>query len=162
MVLAGFSQGGALSLYTGLQLDEALAGIVVMSGYLPAAKSCKPKQWSVPVYHGHGTMDPMVQYAMAEKTKEKLTSLGVTDYTLESFPIQHTVSPQELQSVMKFLAKVLPPDDSCRIELKPPKEMSVKELKAAIRKAGLTSKAVGLMEKSEFVKLLQDHRAGKL
>ena len=40
--------------------------------------------------------------------------------------------------------------------------MSVKELKAAIRKAGLASKAVGLMEKSEFIKLAQDHRAGKL
>ena len=162
MVLAGFSQGGALSLYTGLQLPEALAGIVVMSGYLPAANSFQPTQKSVPIYHGHGTMDPMVQFPMAEKTKLKLASLGIEDYTLESFPIQHTVSPQELQSVMKFLVKVLPADDSCQIKLKDPKEMSVKELKAAIRKAGLGSKAVGLMEKSEFIKLVEDHRAGKL
>jgi lysophospholipase-2 len=163
MVLAGFSQGGALSLYTGLQLEtsKSLAGIVVMSGYLPAAKSCKPTQLKTPIWHGHGTLDPMVQYKMAEKSKERLTSLGVEDYTLESFPIQHTVSPQELAKVMAFLGKVLPPDESCRIKLKEPKEMSVKELKAGIRKAGLGQKAVGLMEKHEFIKLLEDHRAGK-
>jgi lysophospholipase-2 len=161
MVLAGFSQGGALSLFTGVQLDQALAGIVVMSGYLPAASQCKPKHLDVPIWHGHGTMDPMVQFGMAEKTKERLTTLGVKEYTLESFPIQHTVSPAEIQKVMQFLAKILPPDDSCKIQLKDPKEMSVKELKAAIRKAGLQSKAVGFMEKSEFVRLIQDHRDGK-
>jgi lysophospholipase-2 len=66
MVLAGFSQGGALSLFTGLQLEQKLAGIVVMSGYLPAAKQCKPKHLNVPIWHGHGTQDPMVQLAMAE------------------------------------------------------------------------------------------------
>jgi hypothetical protein len=63
--------------------------------------------------------------------------------------------------MMQFVSKVLPPDDSCKIQLKEPKEMSVKELKAAVKKAGLTSQAVGFMEKSEFIKLLQDHRAGK-
>ena len=46
--------------------------------------------------------------------------------------------------------------------MKDPSEMSVKELKAAIRKAGIGSKAVGLMEKSEFVKLVKDHRDGNL
>ena len=49
--------------------------------------------------------------------------------------------------MMQFLAKTLPPDDSCKIKLKDPKDMSIKELKAAIRKAGLGSKAVGLMER---------------
>ena len=162
MILAGFSQGGALSLFTGLQFEPAaVAGIVVMSGYLPAAKQCQPKHLNIPIWHGHGTMDPMVQLPMAQKTKQQLQSIGVENYTLETFPIQHSVSPQELQSMMKFMAKTLPPDDSCKITLKDPKEMSVKELKAAIRKAGLGSKAVGLMEKSEFIKLLQDHRAGK-
>lgn len=161
MVLAGFSQGGALSLFTGLQLEQSLAGVVVLSGYLPAAAQFKPTQLSTPVWHGHGTMDPMVQLSMAEKTKAAVTALGVSDYTLETFPIPHSVSPQELQKVLGFLSKVLPPDDSVKIQLKDPKDMSIKELKAAIRKAGLGNKAVGLMEKSEFVKLLQDHRDGK-
>jgi lysophospholipase-2 len=161
MVLAGFSQGGALSLFTGLQLDQKLAGIVVMSGYLPAAKQCQPKHLDVPIWHGHGTMDPMVQLVMAQKTKERLTSLGVKSYVLETFPIVHTVSPPELQQMMQFVSQILPPDESCNIQLKDPKEMSVKELKAAVRKAGLGAKAVGFMEKREFIKLLQDHRDGK-
>jgi lysophospholipase-2 len=161
MLLAGFSQGGALALFTGLQLEESLAGVVVLSGYLPAAKQFKPKQLKTPVWHGHGTMDPMVQFTMAEKTKQTVTSLGVEDYTLETFPIPHSVSPPELQKVLAFISKVLPPDESFKVQVKDPKDMSVKELKAAIRKAGLGSKAVGFMEKSEFVKLLQDYRDGK-
>ena len=64
MVLAGFSQGGALSLFTGLQLpaEMKLAGILVMSGYLAAAKdfTLTPGLENVPVFHGHGSADPMV------------------------------------------------------------------------------------------------------
>lgn len=59
MVLAGFSQGGALSLFTGLQLEQKLAGIAVLSGYLPATKQCQPKHFDVPIWHGHGTQDPV-------------------------------------------------------------------------------------------------------
>ncbi len=163
MLLAGFSQGGALSLFTGLQMDDPLAGILVLSGYLPAASKLRMKQPNTPIWHGHGTQDPLVQYAMAAKTKAKLAELGLkADYTLQSYPIPHTVSPQELRDALAFLGKVLPPDDTCRVQLKDPSAMSVKELKAAIAKAGLGSKAVGLMEKSDFVKLLQDHRDGKL
>ena len=160
MLLAGFSQGGALSLFTGLQLETSLAGIVVMSGYLPAASKLKLKQTGTPVWHGHGKMDPLVQYAMAEKTKFMLTKMGLENYDLNSYPIPHTVSPSEIGDAMKFLMKVLPFDESMKITLKDPKTMSVKELKAAIRKAGLN--ALGLMEKSEFVKLVQDHRDGKI
>lgn len=63
-MLAGFSQGGALSLTTGLQLpaDKKLAGLLVLSGYLAGAKefTLTPGLESVPVFHGHGTSDPMV------------------------------------------------------------------------------------------------------
>jgi len=166
MLLAGFSQGGALSLWTGLQLpvEQKPAGIVVMSGYLAAAAQFKltPELKDVPIFHGHGQMDPMVQYPMAQKTQSRLMEAGVLNYELKTYPIQHTVSPSEIGDVLKFIQKVLPPDDTCKIKVKDPSEMSVKELKAAIRKSGLASKAVGFMEKREFVKLLQDHRDGKL
>jgi len=162
MLLAGFSQGGALSVFTGLQLDESLAGIILMSGYLPAVSMLKLTQPNTPVWHGHGNMDPLVQYAMAEKSKSKLIEMGLKDYTLNSYPIPHTVSPSELNDAILFLEKVLPFDESAKITLKNPKSMSVKQLKAAIRKAGLSDKAVGLFEKSEFVQLVQDHRDGKL
>ena len=160
MVLAGFSQGGALSLFTGLQLESSLAGILVMSGYLPAASKLKLSQTDTPVWHGHGSADPLVQYQMAEKTKSILTERGVKNYSLNSYPIPHTVSPSELGDALAFLKTVLPFDESIKVTLKDPKDMSVKELKAAIRKAGLS--AVGLMEKSEFIKMVQDHRDGKL
>jgi predicted esterase len=65
MMLAGFSQGGALSLVTGLQLsaDKKLAGVLVMSGYLARAKEfvLTPGLEGVPVLHGHGSADPMVR-----------------------------------------------------------------------------------------------------
>lgn len=158
MVLAGFSQGGALSLFTGLQLQNALAAIVVMSGYLPAVSKIKFDQVSVPILHCHGTMDAVVRYEMAEKTKEKLLEKGVTSYELREFPIAHTVSPDELAIVTGFLQKQLPPDDAYKIQLKDPSSMSVKELKAAIRRAGLSAQAAGFMEKKEFVQLLTEHR----
>jgi len=162
MLLAGFSQGAALSVFTGLQLEESLAGIILMSGYLPAVSMLKLTQPNTSVWHGHGNMDPLVHYAMAEKSKSKLIEMGLKDYTLTSYPIPHTVSPSELNDAISFLEKVIPFDESAKITLKNPKSMSVKQLKAAIRKAGLGDKAVGLFEKSEFVQLVQDHRDGKL
>ena len=160
MVLAGFSQGGALSLFTGLQLEISLAGILVMSGYLPASSKMKLKQTDTAVWHGHGNLYPVVQYSMAEKTKSKLIRMGLKNYNLNSYPIPHTVSNSELDDAMRFLKEVLSYDESMKITLKDPKDMSVKELKTAIRKAGLN--AVGFIEKSEFVKLVQDHRDSKL
>jgi predicted esterase len=159
MVLAGFSQGGALSIFTGFSLPQKLAGIVCLSGYLPAASQFKitPGSESIPVLHCHGTQDVVVNHAMAGKSRQKVMAVGATDYTIESYPIGHTVSMDELRRVEDFLMKVLPNDPSYRIKLKDPSEMSVKELKLALRKAGLSS--VGLMEKSEFVKLLKDHRS---
>ena len=166
MVLAGFSQGGALSLYTGMQLEcGKLGGIVVMSGYLPAAKKFNVSEMNkdIPILHCHGQADPMVTVQMAHKSKELVTAKGALNYELKTYPgLVHSVSPEEIQHVKEFLEGALPSDKECRVTLKDPSEMSVKELRAAIRKAGLGSKAVGLMEKSEFVKLVKDHREGKL
>lgn len=165
MILAGFSQGGALSLYTGMQFSEKLAGIIVLSGYLPQQSKFQITKGleDTPILHLHGTQDPVVQFPMAELTKKALTEMkGATNYELKTYPVQHTVSMEEIAEMERFLQKLLPPDDSCKITVKAANEMSVKELKAAIKKAGLSNKAIGFMEKGEFVKLLQDHRDGKL
>lgn len=167
MVCMGFSQGGALSLFTGMQLspEQKLAGIVVMSGYL-AAKSqfnITPGLESTPILHCHGESDPMIQLPMAKKSVEAVKELGATDYTLKTYKgLPHSVNMDEIQDILEFLQKKLPLDESCRVQLKDPSSMSIKELKEAIRNAGLGSKAVGLMEKSEFIKLVQNHREGKL
>lgn len=165
MVLAGFSQGGALGLYTGLQFSEKLAGVIVLSGYLPQQTkfTITPGLEETPILHCHGSQDPVVIYPMAELTKKALTEVkGAKKYELKTYPVQHTVSMEEIAEMETFLQTVLPPDETCRIKIKEAKDMSVKELKAAIKKAGLSNQAVGFMEKSEFVRLIQDHRDGKL
>lgn len=171
--LAGFSQGGALSLYTGMQLEDKgkslppLAGIVIMSGYLPHASGFKitPGLEGTPIWHGHGMVDPLVKMEAAKESQSTVTERGATNYKLNPYPgLAHSVNPQEIGHVLEFLKGVLPPtdDDSCKIKLKDPGEMSIKELKGAIAKAGLGRQAVGLMEKKEFVDLLRNHREGKL
>jgi len=164
MVLAGFSQGGALSLYTGLQLEQKLAGIVILSGYLPqqGKLSISKGLEDTPILHLHGSQDPVVQFPLAEMTKKTLAEKGATKYELKSYPVQHTVSMEEIAEMERLLRECLPPDDGCKITVKAASDMSVKELKAAIKRAGLSSKAIGFMEKREFVQLLQDHRDGKL
>eukprot|EP00979_Chaetoceros_neogracilis_P014797 scaffold4898_cov229-Chaetoceros_neogracile.AAC.4 len=167
MVLMGFSQGGALSLFTGMQLEkeQKLAGIVVMSGYLPAKSQFKITGGleDVPIMHFHGQSDPMVQVGMATRSQEVVKENGAKNYQLKTYPgLVHSVNEDEIRDVQAFLEKVLPDDEAFRITLKDPSEMTVKELKTAIRNAEIGSKAVGFMEKSEFVRLLQDHRNGKL
>jgi predicted esterase len=79
MALAGFSQGGAMSIYCGLQLppEQKPAGLLVMSGYLVGGSSFNltPGFEDVPVLHCHGSADPVVQYAWAQKTRDHLISL---------------------------------------------------------------------------------------
>lgn len=142
MAVGGFSQGGALALFTGLSMpsgDQKLAGIVLMSGYLPGAAMFRltPGLESTPVLHCHGTDDPLVTFDKAGKSREYVTGQGATDYTIKSYPgMQHTVLPREIVDVFEFFKKILPVDDSVCVKVKAPEEMSVKELKAAIRKAG--------------------------
>ena len=121
------------------------------------------RQHETPVWHGHVAADPLVRVDMAVESRAAVERRGATDYTLKTYPgLAHSVHPQEIADVSAFLQKALPPDDSCRIKLKDPGEMSVRELKAAIAKAGLGRRTVGLMEKREFVDLLRQHRDGKL
>jgi lysophospholipase-2 len=169
IVLAGFSQGGALSLYTGMQLSSEggrLAGIALMSGYLPHSSgfAISPGLESTPIFHGHGTSDPLVRLDAANDSRDVVTrERGATDYRLVTYPnLAHSVSPREISDVLAFLREVLPPDETCRVRLKDPGDMSIKELKVAIAKAGIQNMSVGLMEKSEFVDLLRRHREGKL
>eukprot|EP00585_Thalassiosira_rotula_P005416 CAMPEP_0196138026 /NCGR_PEP_ID=MMETSP0910-20130528/5816_1 /TAXON_ID=49265 /ORGANISM="Thalassiosira rotula, Strain GSO102" /LENGTH=282 /DNA_ID=CAMNT_0041398579 /DNA_START=57 /DNA_END=905 /DNA_ORIENTATION=- len=165
IVLAGFSQGGALSLYTGMQLDMPLAGIVVMSGYLPHESGFKITAGleGTPIWHGHGVVDPLVKMQAAMESESAVKKMGATNYTLKPYAgLAHSVNPSEITDVLAFLERVLPPDDSCRIKLKDPSEMSIKELKGAIAKAGLGRLAIGLMEKREYVDLVRRHQEGKL
>jgi lysophospholipase-2 len=116
IILAGFSQGGAMSLWTGLQLpsrfSEKLAGVVVLSGYLPKehAFALSDHGRSTPVFHCHGTADPLVLPQFAEASKSTVLEKGHTGgYNLKMYQgLPHSASMQELNDIVKWISEVLP------------------------------------------------------
>src|SRR5690606_11460052 len=82
VVLAGFSQGGAVALAAGLRREAGLAGIVALSTYLPLAASTAaestPAGRATPVFMAHGLHDPVVPYALGERSRDVLRHLGLS------------------------------------------------------------------------------------
>jgi lysophospholipase-2 len=112
IVVGGFSQGGAMALYTGLQYCGRLAGVVCMSGYLPKDHSftLSSEAKSTPVAHFHGIDDPTVRIDWARQARQKLLELGVDSYELKEYAgLGHGANTEELADLEAFLLKVLPP-----------------------------------------------------
>ena len=115
IVLAGFSQGCAMALHTGLRHPDRLAGIIALSGYLPLADSLASEASAAnrptPIFMGHGSADPMVAIGRAEASRDALRALG---YAVQwhSYPMQHSVHPRELQDIALFLRSVLGRSDA--------------------------------------------------
>ncbi len=109
IVLAGFSQGGALALYTGLRFEKKLAAIISLSAYNPAEDSLNSAASSInaktPILLAHGLFDPMVPLHMGKKALQQLTDLN---YKVQwhDYPMQHTVSKQEIIDIGAFLRTV--------------------------------------------------------
>ena len=110
IVLAGFSQGGAIALHTGLRHAERLAGIMALSTYVPVADKlaaeASPANRDVPIFMAHGTHDPVIPVARAKASRDLLLQLG---YTLEwrEYRMEHSVSPQEIDDITDWLRRVL-------------------------------------------------------
>jgi phospholipase/carboxylesterase len=106
IVLAGFSQGGAMALYTGVRYPRAFAGILALSCYLPLAESlarerCESSR-AVPIMMAHGVSDPLIPLALAEQSRDRLRQLGYTvDWHTYSMP--HAVYPQEIRDLRDWL-----------------------------------------------------------
>ena len=106
IVLAGFSQGGAMALYVGLRHPEPLAGILALSCYLLGDDALEIERSeanrAVPIFQAHGTMDPMVARPRAEHGRDALRRLG---YTVDwrTYPMGHEVHPREIQDVGAWL-----------------------------------------------------------
>jgi phospholipase/carboxylesterase len=113
VLLAGFSQGGAIVLHTGLRYPQPLAGILALSTYLPLADSLAtetaPANRAVPIMMAHGTQDPVVPMSLAMQSRERLQQL---DYRVawHSYPMQHAVCPEEVRDIRGWLAQQLAPD----------------------------------------------------
>jgi phospholipase/carboxylesterase len=111
IVLAGFSQGCAMALHTGLRFPQKLAGIVALSGYLPLADRFSAERSSAnastPVFIAHGSQDPVVLPARGEASRDLLTKLG---YAVQwhTYPMPHSVHPREITDISVFLTNVLP------------------------------------------------------
>jgi len=110
VLLAGFSQGGAIALHTGLRHPRKLAGVMALSTYLPLGKllpvEASAANKSTPVFMAHGLFDPVVPLMMGAGSMTFLTGLG---YSVEwhQYPMQHSVCAEEIQDVRAWLRKVL-------------------------------------------------------
>ncbi|MGE0873850.1 MAG: alpha/beta hydrolase [Burkholderiales bacterium] len=109
IVLAGFSQGGAIVLHTGLRHAERLAGILALSTYLPLADKVDAERHAanrdVPIFIAHGTQDPMIALARADATRRRLEELGYApDYRTYAMP--HAVCAEEIADIAAWLVRV--------------------------------------------------------
>ncbi len=111
IVLAGFSQGGAVALHLGPRYTERLAGILAMSTYLVTGNSlateASPLNAKTPILQAHGLFDPMVLPAWGEAARDALIAHGY-DVTWQAWPMQHEVCVEELQRIGSWLAERLP------------------------------------------------------
>jgi phospholipase/carboxylesterase len=110
IVLAGFSQGCAMSLLTGLRHHERLAGIVGMSGYLPLAETTEKERSDAnrltPIFLAHGSMDPVVPVSAAHASRDALRAMGY-DVEWHEYPMPHSVCMEEIRDINAWLLKVL-------------------------------------------------------
>lgn len=112
IVLAGFSQGGAIVLQTGLRHPERLGSILALSTYLPLAGLVEVERNAanadLPIFMAHGSQDPMISIGRAERSRKLLESLG---YPVDwhEYRMPHSVCPEEIADISAFLQKILKP-----------------------------------------------------
>jgi phospholipase/carboxylesterase len=110
IILAGFSQGCAMTLQTGMRHPEKLAGMLCLSGYLPlsgvVAAERTEESLATPVFMAHGRQDGVVPFARAQASHEALKAMG---YQVEwhEYAMQHSLCLEEVQDISKWLRKVL-------------------------------------------------------
>jgi phospholipase/carboxylesterase len=111
IVLAGFSQGAAMALHTGLRYPERLAGIMALSMPIPLptkiALEMHTANAGVPVLLAHGTSDPVVPFPMGEYAQRLLSELRLP-VEWHTYPMEHSVCAQEIQDIRAWLLRVLP------------------------------------------------------
>jgi phospholipase/carboxylesterase len=110
IVVAGFSQGCAMTLQTGLRHPQALAGLLCLSGYLPLAEQVKaertPANQKTPIFMAHGLADNVVPLQRAEESRDILNALGY-QVQWQGYQMAHSVNAQEVIDISKWLQTVL-------------------------------------------------------
>lgn len=110
IVLAGFSQGGAIALQTALRYGERLAGVLALSTYLPLDASLAAEKSAVnqalPIFMAHGNADGIIPVHVAERSRRRLEEEGfAVEWHL--YPMPHSVCPEEVADIRRFLLGVL-------------------------------------------------------
>lgn len=110
IIVAGFSQGGAIALHTALLYDKPLLGILALSTYLPIPHRIvagdNPTNESIPIFMGHGTYDPVVPVQLGHQSFEHLNNQGY-DVEWHTYPIQHAVNMEEIRDVGAWMGRLL-------------------------------------------------------
>ena len=110
IILAGFSQGCAMALQTGLRHTEKLAGIIGLSGYLPLAAKAKEERHEAntktPIFLAHGTMDPVVAFERGQATLEALEAMNY-EVRFKTYPMPHSVCLEEIRDIGEFLREII-------------------------------------------------------
>jgi phospholipase/carboxylesterase len=110
IVIAGFSQGGAMTLQTGLRHSETLAGLMVLSSYVPLPEALPAEAHTanrkVPIFMAHGINDPVIPIAAAQHSRDLLQSLG---YPVQwhQYSMPHSVCMEEIEDIGVWLREVL-------------------------------------------------------
>lgn len=110
IVLAGFSQGGAIALQTALRQPERLAGVMALSTYLPLPDRLVRERHAMnadlPIFMAHGSFDPMIPMPRAAQSRDALQAMGYAVQWRE-YPMPHSVCPEEIADIARFLLAVL-------------------------------------------------------
>lgn len=108
IVIAGFSQGGAVAFETALSFPDKLAGLLAMSTYFATRDSVQlnPANQNMPIEIHHGSYDPVVPAALGQASYALLESKGY-QVNLTNYPMEHSVCPQQIGDIAKWLRKVL-------------------------------------------------------
>jgi len=110
IVMAGFSMGGAMALFTALRYPEKLAGALALSTYVPIAQvtfaEASEANHGLPIFMAHGTVDDVVPFNFARNSRKRLHQMG---YNVEwhDYPMAHAVIPEELEHIKVFLERVI-------------------------------------------------------
>jgi phospholipase/carboxylesterase len=108
IILAGFSQGGAIALQAGLRFNQPLAGIMALSTYLPLANTLEKEASGanklIPIFQAHGTHDPVVPISWAEDSRYFLKQFGYSS-EFHTYRMEHGVHPDEIQQIKIWILK---------------------------------------------------------
>jgi len=111
ILVAGFSQGGAIALYGGLRCGRPLAGILALSCYLPLADrladEANPANLSTPILMMHGTMDPVIPVVRGQASRDQLVLAGY-DVHWRDYPMPHSVCLEQIADIGRWLRERLP------------------------------------------------------